>query len=613
VIFLRDTFLRSSKLLSQRDRRKLMLISIFQAFLGVLDLIGVALIGVLGALSINGIQSKNSGNRVSAVLKFMKIDSLEFQSQVAVIGSISVLLLISRTLLTVYFTRRTIYYLTIKSARITGAIASGLFSRNLLEVKKYTNQEILYSLTIGVNSIMVGVIGATITAFADVSIFLIVILGLLVADLGLGISAILLFTSAGLCIYLFQQKRAKYLGIVFSELNIKSEDKIVEAIGSFREIKVHNRQQFYAREIERTRVEVAHVQAEMNFMPQISKYVIETTLVIGTFLIAVVQFYLKDAVNAVAALAVFMAAGSRIAPTVLRLQQGLVTIRTNLGSASPTLDLIESLKINAEYKETEKTSFVYTDFRGDIELSNVLFRYSKNNDFSLEIDKFQIKEGSHIAIVGPSGSGKTTLADLLLGVITPDSGSIKISDLNPSEAISKWPGAISYVPQEVSISNSSLIENIALGFDREEINRKWIEKAIGQVALDKMIESLSEGLESKLGQSGGDISGGQRQRIGIARALYTQPRVLILDEATSALDAETELGITKSLDALDEKTTLITIAHRLSTVRNADVVIYMENGRILSFGTFQEVRDRVPNFHRQANLMGLNSESLGND
>lgn len=611
--FLWNTYSRSSKLLSRRDRKILWLITIIQALLGVLDLIGVAMIGILGALSINGIQSRNAGSRVSDVLELIRVENLDFQSQVAVIGSLAVLLLLARTILTVFFTRRTIYYLTLKSARITGTLASGLFARNLIQIKKYTNQEILYSLTFGVNSIMVGIIGTAITAFADGSIFVIIVLGLLFADVGLGISAIIIFATAGLSIYMLQQKRAKHLGIVFSKLNIESEEKIVEALSSFREIKVHDRQQYYARQIERVRLEVAKVQAEMNFMPQISKYVIETTLVIGTFLIAAIQFYLKDAVNAVAALAVFMAAGSRIAPAVLRLQQGMVTIRTNLGSANPTLDLIEDLKIGDSQKELLNPSFDYTGFNGVIELDQVSFKYSHESSFNLKVDNLKIEAGTHVAIVGPSGSGKTTLADLILGIITPDGGRVEISGLSPMNAISKWPGAVSYVPQDVTISNSTLIENIALGFDPDEINREWIDRAISQVDLTRMVDAFEDGLSTKLGERGGNISGGQRQRIGIARALYTKPRVLILDEATSALDGETELGITKSLNSLDSKTTLVTVAHRLSTVRDADLVIYMESGKIVSTGTFQEVRNSVPNFDRQANLMGLKNESQKNE
>jgi ABC-type bacteriocin/lantibiotic exporter with double-glycine peptidase domain len=607
--FIRLTLRRSSKLLSRRDKKVLGLISVIQVFLSLLDLLGLALMGILGALSINGIQSRNTGSRVSIFLEIVGIEGFEFQAQVAIIGCVAVMLLLCRTLLTVYFTRRVIYYLTIKSARVTGSIASSLFARNLTQVKRYTNQELLYSLTFGVNSIMVGIIGTAITLFSDVAIFVVILFGLLLADFSLGISALALFVSVGLSIYSFQQRRARHLGITFSKLNIESEEKIVEALSSFREITVHNRQQFYADQIERIRVEIAHAQAEMNFMPQVSKYVIETTLVVGTFIIGGIQFYLKDASNAVAALAIFMAAGSRIAPAVLRLQQGMVTIRTNLGSASPTLDLIEDVGLIDIRPKPENVDFDYRGFRGVVSLDGVTFTYPGNDEFRLEIDKLVISEGFHVAIVGPSGSGKTTLADLILGVISPDSGHIEISGLSPNIAISKWPGAISYVPQDVSISNSTLIENIALGFSRGEINYDWANQAMEQVDLRSLVGASEDSFEAKLGERGGNLSGGQRQRIGIARALYTQPRILVLDEATSALDGDTELVITNSLNRLDERTTLVTIAHRLSTVRNSDLVVYMEKGRIIATGSFLEVRDKVPNFDRQANLMGLKRDS----
>lgn len=609
MTFIRLTLLRSSKLLSSRDKKVLWAIAIIQAFLSLLDLVGVALIGILGALSINGIQSRNAGSRVSSFLEFVGIEGYEFQTQVAIIGCAAVALLLGRTLLTVYFTRRVIYYLTIKSAKLTGSIASGLLARDLTQVKKYTNQELLYSLTFGVNSIMVGIIGTAITAFSDIAIFVVILVGLVVADFSLGISALVLFVSVGMAIYAFQQRRARHLGVIFSKLNVESEEKIVEALSSFREITVHNRQRFYANQIERIRLEIAHAQAEMNFMPQVSKYVIETTLVVGTFIIGGIQFYLKDASHAVAGLAIFMAAGSRIAPAVLRLQQGMVTIRTNLGSASPTLDLIEDVGLLDNRHTVEKVDFDYSGFRGVVSLNEVTFSYPGAEKFQLKIDRLIISEGSHVAIVGPSGSGKTTLADLILGVISPDSGCIEISGLSPNTAIAKWPGAISYVPQDVSISNSTLIENIALGFSRSEIKYDWALHAVQQVDLESLIGELENSFESKLGERGGNLSGGQRQRIGIARALYTKPRILLLDEATSALDGDTELVVTNSLNSLDSRTTLITIAHRLSTVRNADLVVYMEKGNIIATGSFLEVRDKVPNFDRQANLMGLKRES----
>jgi ABC-type multidrug transport system fused ATPase/permease subunit len=210
-----------------------------------------------------------------------------------------------------------------------------------------------------------------------------------------------------------------------------------------------------------------------------------------------------------------------------------------------------------------------------------------------------------VAITGSSGAGKTTLVDLLLGVHTPTSGDIYISGLSPLDAFQKWPGATAYVPQETVIINGNIWENIALGFDYDPGHEKYVREALKLSNLEDYVESLPEGLFTKVGDRGHKLSGGQRQRLGIARALFTKPKLLVLDEATSSLDAQTEADITEAIKSLKGKTTIIMIAHRLSSVRDADQVIFMINGIIESFGTFDEVRKEVPNFDKQANLMGL--------
>ncbi len=582
------------------------MISALQVMLGFLDLLGVALVGVLGALSITGIQSIEAGNRVTTVLNFLNLENLSFQSQVSVIGFSAILVLSVRTIFSVYFMRRTYYYLGIKSAFITGKTSSKLFARDLLNLNQYSSQEILYSLTIGVNSITHGIIGSIISAISDASLLILILIGLFVADFSMGVSVLILFSITGGAIYLLQQKRAKKLGKDLSSLSIKSEEKIQEAVSSFREIKVHNRHQFYSLKIEEIRNSLAKVQAEINFMPQISKYVFEGALLTGTLLIAGLQFYLKDAANAFGSLAIFMAASSRVAPAVLRLQQGMVLIKTSVGTSESTLNLVEDLFSDSHVGELGLLpDFVYEGFTGDVAIFDLCFKYDNGSSFAMNNLNLEIKTGSHVAIVGPSGSGKTTLADILLGVINPDSGKVMISGMTPRAVIKKWPGAISYVPQNTVIFNSSAEENIALGYQVEEINHERVKEAIAKTDLTDFVNNLSNSLSSRLGEQGGALSGGQRQRIGIARAFYTNPKLLILDEATSALDSDTELVITNSLKQLQKGTTVITIAHRLSTVKDADLVVYMEKGNIIATGSFQEVRERVKNFDRQANLMGL--------
>jgi ABC-type multidrug transport system fused ATPase/permease subunit len=337
-----------------------------------------------------------------------------------------------------------------------------------------------------------------------------------------------------------------------------------------------------------------------------SKYVIESTVVIAALLISATQFLLTDAVHAVGTLSVFLAAGTRIAPAILRLQQGAIQIQSGLGNATATLEMIEEL---AESKGVTSFSDVFNsshvDFVPKVAIKNLHLTYFGQFKPALEEITLQIDPGSVTAIVGPSGAGKTSLIDVILGVVTPTYGEVLISGIDSKVAIAKWPGALSYVPQDISIANRTIAENIALGFKVNEISEAQLWEVLKIAQLEKFVRSLPDGIQTKVGDRGAKLSGGQRQRLGIARALITKPQLLVLDEATSSLDGQSELDVSDAIKELKGSVTVVMIAHRLSTVRNADQVIYMEGGKILARGTFNEVRAEVPDFDHQAKLMGL--------
>jgi ABC-type multidrug transport system fused ATPase/permease subunit len=182
---------------------------------------------------------------------------------------------------------------------------------------------------------------------------------------------------------------------------------------------------------------------------------------------------------------------------------------------------------------------------------------------------------------------------------------VTISGRKPLDAITKWPGAISYVPQTVSLIEGTIRENICMGFASDQIGTEHVLRAINGASLSEFISNAPAGLDTQVGEIGSKISGGERQRIGIARALLTNPKLLILDEATSSLDGETEAEIADAINSIKGEVTVVMIAHRLSTVRNADLVLYLEKGKIRSIGTFEQVRQSIPNFDAQAKLMGL--------
>jgi ABC-type multidrug transport system fused ATPase/permease subunit len=344
----------------------------------------------------------------------------------------------------------------------------------------------------------------------------------------------------------------------------------------------------------------------MNFLPYVSKYVIETTVVLGAILIGATQFILQDAMHAVATLAIFLAAGARIAPAVLRIQQGSILMRGSLGQATPTLDLIDLLGDSPVIENIDDTvDLVHEGFQSTIQMTNVSLTYPNKNIPSISDISLTIPPGASVAFVGPSGAGKTTIIDVLLGVLNPDEGSVLISGLPPLLAVAKWSGAVSYVPQDVVIAAGTIRENVALGYPREAATDELVNSALKVAHLDKFVADLPEGLDTQVGERGAKISGGQRQRLGIARAVFTHPHLLVLDEATSSLDGETEAGISDAIHSLRGSTTVVMSAHRLSTIRNADIVVYLSGGKILASGNFYEVRKAVPDFDRQAKLMGL--------
>jgi ABC-type multidrug transport system fused ATPase/permease subunit len=279
---------------------------------------------------------------------------------------------------------------------------------------------------------------------------------------------------------------------------------------------------------------------------------------------------------------------------VLRVQQGIVSIRGNVAQAMPTLDLIDEVsKIGYEFENDVKFNDAHQDFIAEVVVEGLSFEYPGRNNSAVKEIEFKIKQGDVVAIIGESGSGKTTLIDLLLGVLEPAQGRIQISGVSPKEAIMKWPGAISYVPQNVEVINGTILENLILGYAIEEVNQLAIERVLKLSSLDDFVSNLPNGINTFVGERGSNVSGGQRQRLGIARALLTCPQLLVLDEATSALDLKTETQITKDITGLRGMTTLIIVAHRINTIINADLVLYLENGKVKGAGNFAEIKHLI--------------------
>ena len=352
--------------------------------------------------------------------------------------------------------------------------------------------------------------------------------------------------------------------------------------------------------------------ADFQFVGLIPKYVFEVALVVGGLLLAASQAATRDAAAAVGIIAVFLVAASRIMPALLRLQVAGLVIRRSEPTAQLVFDLVDELggvvaafRPRGRVRAREDYICPNSDFEPQVVVADISVTYPGSDFPALSGVSLEAMPGMSIALVGSTGAGKSTLADVILGLVDPSSGYVRVGGLPPIEAISRWPGSIAYVPQDVALVSGSVRENVALGLPRDCYSDDEVWNALTDAHLAEYLADHRDGLDTVVGERGVRLSGGQRQRLGMARALMTKPRLIVLDEATSALDAETEHLVSDTIRRLHGNVTTITIAHRLATIRDCDLVVFLASGHLTAMGTFEEVRRDSPTFARQAGLLGL--------
>lgn len=593
-------------MLPERPRRKLVLLVATQMFLGLLDLVAIGLVGILGAVAIAGMQSQPVGERVGELLRWVQLEEVSAQGQTAVLGVLTALIFLARTAGSIYLIRRALHFLGVRAAEASNNLIERLLSQPLTYLQTRSTQDFIFSVTTSVNSLVLGVLGAVVVMAADASVLALLGLALLITSPVIAGLAGLMFGILVVVLNRLTAQKAQHLGVELGELDVASRDTLMEALSTYRDMTVRGSKGHYASNIAALRIKAATANAEWVFLPNISKYVFETSVILGALIIGAVQFSLSDAQTAVATLAIFLAAGTRLAPAIMRLQQGSIALKGSAGQGTAALRLLAELPDReSEIKLGAAFTNLHGDFEPKISVRGATYRYPGAAAAAVQDLSLEISPGQMVAIVGPSGAGKSTAADLLMGVLQPDAGDVFVSGCTASDALKEWPGAVGYVPQDVWITEGSIRKNVSLGYEPSSVPDNAIWHALELAQLEDVVRGLPDELDAQAGERGAKFSGGQRQRLGIARAMVTAPRLVVLDEATSALDAETEHRISLALEKMRGLVTLVVIAHRLAVVRQADLVLYMEAGRVLARGSFDEVRAAVPNFDRQAALLGL--------
>jgi ATP-binding cassette subfamily C protein len=570
----------SMRMISRIDKVKVLLLAFLNILLSMIDLMGVILIGLTISLAINGPSKIGDSGRIGSLLEILHLQDMSFNTIIRMLGVSAILLLVLRSLISIFIGRRSLIFLSNIGAKISKNLFGKILKKKVDFLQAKSSQEIVFALTTGVENATSGVLGNSLSLISDSSTLVLLSLALFVYDPLLAFSTLCIFCVTGVVLHFSLHRRASKISIICTSMAIRSQELVIEAIRSFREMATRGTASNYDRRFFEARSSLARNQAELLFMPQISKYVFDVVLVFGVSIISITQFYFNDSVRAVSNIAVFFAAATRISPSVLRVQQGFVQLKTqcSLSGYAHELATILNQKVS---EDTDKSSFDSGSVLEEpaITIKDLSFKYENSETFVIKDVNLSIPFGSVVAITGNSGAGKSTLADLIMGLLDPTKGEVKIGELSPNEVINNFPGLLAYVPQEVYVANSTIRENLHLGESENKYSEKEINEALIFSKLEGLILSLENGIDSRTGENGSRFSGGQRQRFGIARAIITNPKIIIFDEATSALDAETELAITDSINALRNRATVLIIAHRPTSIKIADFQIGIVDGK----------------------------------
>ncbi len=386
------------------------------------------------------------------------------------------------------------------------------------------------------------------------------------------------------CVGLFTnitKRFSKKLGRDAQIYKAKLYQWVNQAIGGVKEVKVLNREEFFVKNYEKYyRVYVKGVRLN-KLLSMTPKYIVEPVCMAGLLIAVIVKMFYgkKDDISTfIPQLSTFAVAAFRLLPSVGKINEHV----NNILYAAPSLDLIyEDLKGIEDFKKQEIDEHRPWSFQNKIEAKSITYLYPNTDKKILDNTGCVIPKGKTVAFIGGSGAGKTTMVDIILGLLPPQLGKVKADDMNIFKNLSTWHQHIGYIPQTIYLSDDSIRSNVAFGIMEDEIDDEAVMEALKKAQLLEFAESLPEGLDTAVGERGVRISGGQRQRIGIARALYHDPEILVLDEATSALDGETEMAIMESIESLQGTKTILIIAHRLTTIRNADIIYEVCDGKVV--------------------------------
>lgn len=398
-------------------------------------------------------------------------------------------------------------------------------------------------------------------------------------------------------------KRAVQAGRVNRDYSFRVAGLMTDMVSALKEITLRGKAPEVAQVVHDNRIHSTRARANIHFIGAVPRFVLDAGLIGGFVLVGGVAYLTSGPEGALASVALFGVAGFRLVPSLTSLQSVLTVTQANSPHVQAVLEDIAQSREFVERAEIIGKQPIVGEPR-ELVFDEASFAYPGSSASALRDVSLRIELGSSVGIVGSSGSGKTTMVDMLLGLLSPTAGRVLLDDDNLADVMEAWRSRVGYVPQDVALFDGTIAQNVGLSW-AGPVDDERVERALRRAQLWEVVAGREGGIHARVGDRGMALSGGQRQRLGIARALYADPLVLVLDEATSALDTKTEADVVSAIRALEGEVTVISVAHRLATIRDSDLIVYLEDGTVRAHGSFDDVRRQVPEFAMQASLAGL--------
>lgn len=574
----KNNFVVFSAILGRRQKLIVLSISLCQLVLSFIDLIAVALFGILVSTVIGGFDFQDSENFLVAIFEEMGIR--DSQKKVYFLSLIVGILFMVKNSLSLILSWKTLDFLSNYQAQFSHQYAKKLLRSSYSNVRHQDPEYIAYSLNDGITAAILGVIGNAISILGDFLLLLIIFAGLWVVNPSITLVTLVYFFMLAIFLNIFLTKWITKFTTLNMDADLQFRTLLSSVLRLFREISIKQNQDFFTSKLNLMKLSGVKSLAARNWIAQLPKSVIESGMLIGTLGLIVLLGTSAGASDQITTVGIYLAASTRIVPSLLRIQASYFTIRSSHPAGKRALELIQLLE-KPPSNEFNEDTYSSSLNRSLLFCDNVTFSYSSNSDKNLFTNlNLTIQAGEKVMLSGPSGSGKSTLIDLLLGIVHPQKGSVLMEGIPSALWISENKGKISYLPQETRVLNGSVVENICLGEEIENIRPQDLEFALKYSAFEKVVSKLEYGLDTYISESNPLLSGGEKQRLGIARALYSKPKIIILDEASSSMDLNLENQFLMFIESLPDDITVLYITHKLRQKGNFGRMIYLKNGEV---------------------------------